>query len=316
MNATLEEIWNQFVAYDRIVIHRHLSPDPDAIGSQMGLARLLRHNYPEKEIWTVGYREPSLAWIGLGDRVPDDAYEGALVVVTDTANSERIDDERYKNGMDLIKIDHHPPHENYGRLNYVDTQAAASCEIIMELFQANQKIHQLTMPLDAAQALYAGIIADSGRFLYDSTTVRTLERVQALYAYGIDRNAIHANLYKRTLNVVQAEGYVLSQFKVTEAGVAYYQMDQPTQKSFGLTTGTRAALVGTLANIEGVKVWVNFFENEDGKIRANIRSGGPVINEVAAQFNGGGHPKASGALLKSWDDCPALIEALDQVCRN
>ena len=69
-----------------------------------------------------------------------------------------------------------------------------------------------------------------------------------------------------------------------------------------------------LANIEGIHVWVCFFENEDGKIRVNIRSNGPVINTVAQNFEGGGHPKASGAMIYEWSQCDAVIKALDEAC--
>ena len=310
----LNQIWSEIVAYDTIIIHRHVSPDPDALGSQLGLASLIRENYPEKTVKTVGFTEPSLSWMGIMDEVNDEEYEGALVMIMDTANSSRIDDDRYKLGVKRIKIDHHPVVEDYADLNYVDTSATATSEIIVKLFLENKEQYNLKMPLIAAETLYVGIIADSGRFLYDNTTVSTLSATSFLYECGIDRNKIHELLYRRPLNIVQAQGFVLSQFKVSQAGVAYFKMSKDIQESYGLTTGTRSALVNTLANIEGIRVWVCFFENEDGRIRANIRSNGPVINEVAARFEGGGHPKASGAMVKTWDDCSLLLDELEKVC--
>jgi len=312
----LTEIWSKIIQYDKVIIHRHISPDPDALGSQVGLATLIRHHYPEKWVKVVGFNEPSLSWMGEMDEVFDEEYEGALVLIMDTANGARIDDYRYQLGAFTIKIDHHPNVDEYADLNYTNTMAAATCEMVVQLFEANKSIHQLEMPVEAAELLYAGIIADSGRFLYDSTTVATLESAKQLYECQINRNKIHHLLYKRTLNVVQAEGFVLSQFKMTTEGVAYYKMSKEQQKTFGLTTGTRAALVSTLANIEGIKVWVSFFENEDGQIRANIRSNGPIINQVAAEFNGGGHPQASGAMLSSWDVCEDLVETLSKACQE
>lgn len=310
----LNEIWSEIVAFDKIIIHRHVSPDPDALGSQLGLADLIRVNYPEKMVKTVGFTEPSLAWMGVMDDVSDEEYEGALVFIMDTANSARIDDGRYKLGAKRIKLDHHPVVEDYADLNYVDTNATATSEIVVSLFLANEEQYDLKMPLEAAERLYTGIIADSGRFLYDNTTTATLGAASFLYDCGIDRNKIHELLYRRSLNIVQAQGFVLSQFEVSEAGVAYFKMPKDVQDSYGLTTGTRSALVNTLANIEGIRVWVCFFENEDGRIRANIRSNGPIINEVAAMFEGGGHPKASGAMVKTWDGCQALIDELEKVC--
>ena len=310
----LQNIWSEIVKYDKVIIHRHISPDPDALGSQLGLAALIKYNYPDKWVKTVGYTEASLAWMGSMDEVFDEEYEGALVFVMDTANSARIDDYRYKLGTYLIKLDHHPVVEDYADLNYVRTDATATSEIVVRLFEANKEAYGLKMPVEAAELLYTGIIADSGRFLYDNTTKETLISTAVLYDCGIDRNKIHDSLYKRSLNIIQAQGFVLSRFKVSEHGVAYFTMTKEEQTSFGLTTGTRAALVNVLANIEGIHVWVCFFENDDQRIRANIRSNGPVINTVAAEFEGGGHPKASGAMIYEWDQCEDVIEALNQAC--
>ena len=310
----LQQIWSEIVKYDKIMIHRHVSPDPDALGSQIGLATLIKSTYPNKVVKMLGFTEPSLQWMGEMDEVKDEEYEGALVIVLDTANSPRIDDTRYKTGAFMIKIDHHPVVEDYADLNYVDTSATATSEIIVHLFKANQEQYQLTMPLISAERLYTGIIADSGRFLYDNTTTSTLECAAFLYDCGINRNQIHDQLYKRPLNIIQAQGFVLSHFNVSEQGVAYFTMTKDEQESFALTTGTRSALVNVLANIEGIHVWVCFFENEDGKIRVNIRSNGPVINTVAQNFEGGGHPKASGAMIYEWSQCDAVIKALDEAC--
>lgn len=310
----LKEIWSHIFEFDKIIIHRHVSPDPDALGSQLGLAELIRCNYKDKVVKTVGFNEPSLAWMRQMDEVCDEDYEGALVLIMDTANSARIDDSRYKLGAKLIKLDHHPVVEEYADINYTDTAASSTSEIVVNLYQANREAYHLQLSQEAASCLYTGIIADSGRFLYDNTTIDTLSAAQLLYSCEINRNKIHENLYRRSLNIVQAQGYVLSQFEVSEAGVAFFKMPLDIQKSYHLTTGTRSALVNTLANIEGILVWVCLFENEDGRIRANIRSNGPIINEVAAKFDGGGHPKASGAMLSKWEDCQGLLDELGEVC--
>lgn len=311
----LKEIWSHIVAFDKIIIHRHISPDPDALGSQLGLAALIRHTYKDKMVKTVGFNEPSLSWMGEMDGALDEDYEGALVLIMDTANSARIDDSRYKLAAKSIKIDHHPVVEEYADINYTNTSASSTSEIVVNLYEINKEAYQLQLSEEAATCLYTGIIADSGRFLYDNTTIDTLKATQLLYACEIDRNKIHECLYHRSLNIVQAQGYVLSQFEVSEAGVAYFKMPLDVQKSYQLTTGTRSALVNTLANIEGVLVWVCLFENEDGRIRANIRSNGPAIHEIAAKFDGGGHPKASGAMLSKWEKSQELLDELNEACQ-
>ena len=178
----LKEIWSHIFEFDKIIIHRHVSPDPDALGSQLGLAELIRCNYKDKVVKTVGFNEPSLAWMGQMDEVCDEDYEGALVLIMDTANSARIDDSRYKLGAKLIKLDHHPVVEEYADINYTDTAASSTSEIVVNLYQANREAYHLQLSQEAASCLYTGIIADSGRFLYDNTTIDTLSAAQLLYS--------------------------------------------------------------------------------------------------------------------------------------
>ena len=129
---TFEEIFEKIKAYDTIIIHRHQRPDPDALGSQAGLRELIKHNFPTKKVLATGFDEPTLAWITTMDEVSDSDYDGALVIVTDTANTPRIDDERYTKGDCLIKIDHHPNEDVYGDLLYVNTNASSASEIISD----------------------------------------------------------------------------------------------------------------------------------------------------------------------------------------
>src|SRR6476646_8336665 len=102
--------------YDTIIIHRHVRPDPDAYGSQGGLAEILKASFPSKQIYTVGKEDPSLNYLRRLDHIPDETYDEALVIVCDTANTARICDSRYVNGAKLIKIDHHPNEDPYGDL--------------------------------------------------------------------------------------------------------------------------------------------------------------------------------------------------------
>ena len=119
--------------YETIIIHRHVRPDPDAYGSSFGLKEILKASYPDKQVFTVGEHDETLSFLTKPDYVSDEQYEGALVIVTDTANTERIDDQRYKLGSFIIKIDHHPNDDPYGDLLWVDTNGSSASELIYEL---------------------------------------------------------------------------------------------------------------------------------------------------------------------------------------
>ena len=98
-------------AYETIIIHRHQRPDPDALGSQVGLAEIIRASFPDKFVYQVGGPIDGLDFLATMQPITDETYEGALVIVTDTANTPRISDDRYLLGDKLIKIDHHPNDE-------------------------------------------------------------------------------------------------------------------------------------------------------------------------------------------------------------
>ena len=143
----MNEILEKIQAYDTIIIHRHQNPDPDAIGSQVGLRDLLRAHFPQKRVLATGYDEPTLTWLAEMDEVKDEDFEGALVIVCDTANTPRSDDKRYTNGEFLIKIDHHPNDDAYGDLLWVDTESSSTSELIA-LFV---KELDLELPVSAAR---------------------------------------------------------------------------------------------------------------------------------------------------------------------
>src|SRR3954462_4378162 len=77
--------------YEKIIIHRHVRPDPDAYGSQLGLKELIQANYPSKQVYAVGTHEDALTYLGVQDQIDCSFYADALVIVTDTANTGRID---------------------------------------------------------------------------------------------------------------------------------------------------------------------------------------------------------------------------------
>ena len=95
-------------SYNRIIIHRHKNPDGDALGSQLGLAGILKENFPEKEILCVGDTSARYAFMGYTpDEVNDEAYTGALAIILDTSASALISDERYKLAEKTVRLDHH-----------------------------------------------------------------------------------------------------------------------------------------------------------------------------------------------------------------
>lgn len=300
--------------YETIIIHRHVRPDPDAYGSQGGLAEIIKTSYPDKNVYTVGEEEPSLNYLRRLDVIDDETFNQALVIICDTANTERICDERYKLGETIIKIDHHPNDDEYGDIMWVDTTASSTSEMIYELYLYG-KDKGLKFSDEAARLIYAGIVGDTGRFLFPSTSTKTFAYASELVNYNFSRPELYNAMYELELNVMQLSGYLLQNFTVQPNGVAYVSLTKEKLNKYDVDPTEASSLISSIGNVSGVKVWALFVE-EDDLIRVRLRSKGPVINEVAKKYNGGGHPLAAGASIYKWEDVQAVIADLDEVCRN
>lgn len=296
--------------FDSIIIHSHVTPDPDALGSQGGLKDLILSSFPDKKVYIVGEEVEGLKYLTRMEEIKDSIYEGSLVIVCDTANAERISDSRFKLGSYIIKIDHHPDTDSYGDLEWVDTSYSSTCEMLVDLLIYSEG--QLKVSSEGASLLYAGIIGDTGRFLYNNTSSRTFECASYLLKYDFSPADIFEPLYKTTAEISRLKGYVLQNYDLSENGVAYIYITKELMDRFSVTYDEASNLVNCLSNIEGNHIWVFFLESED-EIRVRIRSKEVSINDVAKKFNGGGHPLASGATVGTKSDVEDVINSLDNL---
>ncbi|MGM0164255.1 DHH family phosphoesterase [Enterococcus sp. DIV1059_2] len=309
-----EEILATIKAFDRIIIHRHQRPDPDALGSQVGLAEILRASFPKKEIYQVGGPVEGLDYLALMQTIPDDLYKGALVIVTDTANAPRVSDQRYDQGAKLIKIDHHPNDEPYGELVWVNTKASSCSEMIVSFWQMFQ--NELTMTQEAARLLYAGIVGDTGRFLYPATTATTLRLAAELLDYGFDAPKINRQLDQVSRSVARLSGYVYENIEIDEIGAGKVILSQELQQRFGVVDSETSAVVSLPGKIDEVMAWAIFVEQPEGYYRVRMRSKGPVINEIAKRHHGGGHPLASGANAKDLEEVAMIYQEIQAAIKE
>jgi bifunctional oligoribonuclease and PAP phosphatase NrnA len=307
-----EQILETIQQYETIIVHRHVRPDPDAYGSQCGLVEILKTSYPNKNIFAVGKEDPSLHYMSRLDDVADEVFQEALIIVCDTANAERICDSRYKLGKKLIKIDHHPNEDPYGDLLWVDTTASSVSEMIYEFYLFG-KDKGLKMSDEAARLLFAGIVGDTGRFLFPSTSEKTFMYAGELIHYHFSRTELFDKMYELDNNVIKLNGYILQNFEMRSNGVAKVVLSKEILSKFEVVPSEASLLVGTLGNVKGIKAWV-FFIEEDDQIRVRLRSKGPVINGIARNYNGGGHPLAAGASIYHWDEAEKVIKELDEAC--
>lgn len=314
MSKLYKKIYKQIKKYDTIVIARHVGADPDALGSSIGLKEIILHNFPNKKVYVVGCPASRFRYLGSLDRFDECMYENSVLIVTDTPDKKRVDGVEVDKFTNVIKMDHHPFIESFGGIELVDDTSSSASQIIIE-FALNMK---LTIPLSAAEKLFIGLIADTNRFSVRLTTTKTFNIVSKLVEKtNIDIVPLYEKLYTRPIKEVKFQGFITNNFKITENGFGYVYITDEILNQYEVDAATAGNMVNNFNYIEEMVAWACFSEDKNNSnIRVSIRSRGPVINEAAAKFGGGGHIYASGAKLSNFEKCDALVKELDRVCKE
>lgn len=306
-----EQVYKEILQFDRIIIHRHTNPDGDALGSQIGLKHLLLDNFPGKEILVTGDDPGRYGFMddAVMDEIPDESYEGALAIILDTSAKKLISDTRYTLAQRTVRIDHHIFCEEIADVEVTDTSFESCCGLIAAF--AMECGLRLT-PL-AAKSLYTGMVTDSGRFRYDATSSQTFRLAAFLMEQPFDTNEIFRNLYSDDFSRVRLKAQFILKIQFTGKNVAYIyttrqEMEELEADTFTISRG----MVGTMAEIKGVDIWVNFTETAQG-VLCELRSSKYNINPIAVKYGGGGHAKASGATVRDRAEAMAMLEDLEKL---
>lgn len=306
--------------YDRIVVYRHTSPDFDALGSQMGLATWIKDNFPKKEVIYVGENHPTF----MPELFPyamevDESWflKPHLAITTDISNLPRLSGKEFlRYAKEVIKLDHHPlpekEEERFGDYLIVYPDRPAAAELVALFALSRSKKFKLTKL--AARYMYTGIVGDTNRFMYQDTDGATLRIAADLLDVGIDKTYIYDEMYKTDLRRMNILKFCLNNFKVTDKGTCYYVLTKEDQEKLNMTSDEGNLHINTFRNLAGVRVVASITWNEKNQeYRVSLRSAHMVVAPVANMFNGGGHDFAAGCKLKTLDDLPKLIQALDDL---
>lgn len=304
-----ENILRLIEAYPKIIIHRHKNPDGDALGSQLGLFHMICDTYPEKRVYMVGDMTPRYAFMvdREMDELSDEDFSGALSIVLDTSAKTLISDDRYTLASASARMDHHIFVEKIADEEVTDTSFESCCGLITAMAI---ECGFVVSPV-AAKALYTGMITDSGRFRYDSTTSQTFRMASFLMERKFDTSDIYRNLYSDDLFFIQLRAKFTLKIQLTPHKVAYIYTTLDEAAEYGADTFTLSrGMVNVMSEIKGIESWVNFTESENG-VLCEIRSSCHNINAIAVKYGGGGHLKASGATLKDRAEAMSLLEDLN-----
>ena len=306
-----EQILQAVQAYDTIIIHRHYRPDGDAMGSQIGMKHILRENFPDKNVYAVGDEAGFFRFIedSVMDEIPDSLYSNALALILDCGSASMVSDDRYSLAAMTARIDHHIFSGKFADMEVIDTSFESCCGMITQFaLECGLKLN-----VTAAKALYTGMVTDSGRFRYDSTTARTFRLASFLLEYPFDTNVIFRDLYADDIENKKRKAQFILKTQFTPNRVAYIYTTREELEQMNISTFTASrGMVNTMADIRGTDIWVNFTETGEG-VLCELRSAGPNINPVAKKYGGGGHAKASGAIVPDYETAMAMLQDLDKM---
>ncbi len=319
LNNSLQEIAEKLIADDNFIILGHVEPDGDCIGSLFSLKWLLEKIGKKSRVMLEQATLDTYSYLEIkkdeylsfpDDESVIDGFHSATYIALDSGSLERLG-----KGKDLIKdhflinIDHHEDNPTYGDLNYVNSQKAAVGEIIYDLAE----IMELNIDVKIGRAIATAIIADTGSLKYENTSARVLRILAKLVDDGVDIYQINKEVFgKYSYSSLVLKGLALSTLSLnSDNNVAWLYVDQEMMADAG--TDMTDGLVNYARDIDQIEVGISFISEDRLETKVSFRSNYYVkVNEIAAKFGGGGHPRAAGCTIKKPLEA-AITDVLEEV---
>lgn len=300
--------------YDEIVLARHIGPDPDAIASQIALRDSIRLTFPEKKVYAIGAGVHKFKYLGNLDKIDVTTLSNALLIVLDVPNFFRVDGISGLEYQAILKIDHHPAEDIIGDVDWTDEKMSSTCEMIANLIMETK----LVLDQRIAENLYIGMVFDSDRFLLQNTSTETFKTVyNLLTTSNIDFVPLYDNLYERSINEEKFRAYLINHITISDNHFGFINVTPETLKKYNVEPTIVSNQVNDFYFIKELICWMFVVYDERNNIyKANIRSRGPIVNEIASKYNGGGHKFASGCRSENYEDMEALAKDLDEACNK
>ena len=282
---------------DSFLLVAHIGLDGDHLGSMLAMHHALEqmgkrvHSYlpesvPDSFDFLIGLDK-------LSATLPDEQFDCVVTLECPSRNRLPKGFDMRRHGREVLNLDHHPDNEMYGDFNWVVADAAALGEMMLDLLEA------LGVKLDRSMAIaiYVAILTDTGSFQYSRVTPSTHERLAKLLQFDVPTDLIARQVYRQSRpEVLRLLGRVLAEVKVKD-GVAWGEISTGDLAHFNVRPEETQFFVDDVDRVRDADVVALFRETENGQVKVSLRSRHWPINQVAAQFGGGGHAKAAGCVV-------------------
>ncbi|MRI83307.1 MAG: bifunctional oligoribonuclease/PAP phosphatase NrnA [Nitratiruptor sp.] len=291
--VSYQRCWQAIQEAGTILLASHINPDPDTIGSALGLYHLLRAQGKRTFLHVpspLPYNLDFLPGIEKFRPTPPDHYD--LIVALDAASWDRLGLGSHPEAP-LIVIDHHRSNQGYGQINLIEPDFAATAQVVYQLLRVND----LPIPAPTAICLYTGLVDDCGFFRFESVDERVFEMAAYLCRHGANPHFIARNLTMREpLAKIRLTQRLLETLELHHhATIATLTLTQEILKATGATKEMADSVLDMARSLATVQVAILFKEEEDRRYKVSLRSKGEVdVARIAAHFGGGGHRSAAG----------------------
>ncbi len=286
---------------DSFYIISHMLPDGDSIGSLLAMGEGLQRMGKEIRLFTPGKIPYKYKFLQNSELVAHQGFGNAAditTIVLDSSDIERLGEfkDAVLSSKKIINIDHHVTNQRFGTMNLVDSEAAATGEIVYDLL----KELQVVLNESIAESLYVAISTDTGSFKYENTTAKTFRVVASLLEYGLNPGAISQRIFdERPLSFYILLKEALSSLELYEGrSIAVMSLSNDIRIRSGASTDDLEGIVNYTRNIVGIELGILFYVESVSEVKIGFRSKSLDVSELAGRLNGGGHIRAAGCRLQ------------------
>jgi phosphoesterase RecJ-like protein len=317
VHVEIDQVVEELRLADKLLLTTHENPDGDALGSLLGMHWILRQlgkdslMYLSPDEFPLPHEYRHMESSEIVGAPPSDMDE-RVAVFLDCGNIDRMPvDFLQREGIHILNVDHHHDNTRFGTANLVDAQASCTAEIVWRL----SKELGAELTTDIANALYVGLITDTGKFMYENTTADAHLMAAELIEAGVEPHSIYSRIYESlpVTRLMLLQRALASLERFDDGAVAMLHLTVEDFEQTGAVENDSEGIVDHARAVEGTAVAVlvrDLIGDRVGKRKISMRStdGRVDVSEIARSFGGGGHRQAAGATTEL--DMPTLMDEI------